>query len=362
MVHGHVEETVPVMSRGAALPACWRGNSRRASIHTERRMSDNTTLLVAGAGGFMGTHLLQRLAGRPGVVVRAAWHRRQPRVSAANIAPAQADLRRAEDCARITEGVDHVILAAGRLSTAAVLARNPLGPITENTIINTQLLEAAWRARVKKFLWLGSTTAYPPLDRELVEDDLNTGEPPASWGAVGWTSRYMEALCRLYALRAAPAMTTIVLRPTSIYGEHDDFDFTTCHAFPAMMRRVVERMDPIPVWGTGEDRRDQVHAADVVEACLLALERVEGHDAFNIGAGQSWSVNELLRMTLEIDGYDNARIEHQGGGGGVFHRRFDCSRAARVLGFTPTTGIREGIRRTVAWYREGPGRLVSSGA
>ena len=115
-------------------------------------------------------------------------------------------------------------------------------------------------------------------------------DPPTPYEPVGWLSRFVEKVSEQYVRKASSPETVIALRPTSIYGPHDDFEFETCHALPAMIRRVVERHHPIEVWGSGEDGRDLLYVGDLVDACMLALERCNGFSAYNVGAGASSTI------------------------------------------------------------------------
>jgi GDP-L-fucose synthase len=312
-------------------------------------------ILVAGSTGLMGTTALKRLSDFPDIKVRASCHKRQPRVFSDNITYVNADLRNLDDCRRVVEGIDYVFMFAAVLSTAPVIARNPVSHITGNMIMNAQMLEAAYFAGVKKFVWLSSSTGYPKVERVLREEDMFTEDPPDVYFPVGWMSRYTEVLCRQYATKLKNPMTTVVLRPTTIYGEYVDFHFETCHVLPALVRRVVERQEPIEVWGTGENTRDLIYADDVFDACLLALEKVDTFDVFNVGLSKEYSINELLDIIIETDGFKDARIVHLSSKPTTVNKRtVDLTKAKKVLGFEAKTSIREGVARMIEWYRNNP--------
>lgn len=308
--------------------------------------------VIAGAGGMMGSHALLRLANQPGVTVTALYNVRPPQVSAPNIVPVQADLTRREDCARAMPAADYLLLYAGLLAPAPVLARDPVGSVVVNELIVSQALEAAYNAGIGKVVWLSSTTGYPELDRPIVETDMFTADPPDVWYMLGWTTRYGEALCRAYSDKLPRRMPCIVLRPSIIYGEYDHFDDQAGHFLPALLRRVVHREKPIEVWGSGEHRRDLIHAADVVEASLRALSMVDGFATYNIPAGISYSVNEVLARLIALDGYDDAEIRHvEGRPGTIRDRVFDGAKARNEIGFVPAITLDAGLRRTINWYR-----------
>ncbi len=310
--------------------------------------------LIAGAAGLMGSIALLRLSNLPGINVRAA-DLRKPRISAGNISFVRADLKNLDECKKVVKDIDYLFMFAAILSTAPVMAKNPISHVTLNMIINSQILEAAYLAGVKKFLWLSSSTGYPLREGILKEENMFDGDPPDVYFSVGWMSRYTEVLCRMYATKLKKPMPTIILRPANIYGGYEDFHFETCHVLPALIRKVVERQNPIEVWGTGEQRRDLIYADDVFDACLLSLEKVDKFDVFNIGYGKEYSINELLKMILEIDGFQDAKVVYDSSKpSAIMKRSIDFTKAKKVLGFKPKTTIREGISKTIKWYRENP--------
>ncbi len=312
-------------------------------------------ILVTGATGFVGANLIRRLL-ETGAQIRATRHLRPPVIEDDRVEYVSCDLTQNEDCRKVVEGIDYLFHCAASTSGAAVIQKTPLVHVTPNIVMNAQLMEAAYTARVKKFLWLSSSTGYPPTgDRPVREEEMLTGDPYDKYFSVGWMKRYTEVLCRMYAEKVHPPMTTLVLRPTNIYGEYDDFHFETSHVFAALVRRVVERHDPLEVWGTGDDVRDLIYVQDFVTAMLTAMERLDSYSAMNVGCGQGYSVKELLHMMCDVDGFKNARIVFDPDKPTMIPVRLvDISRAAQLINFAPQTEIKTGILKTMAWYKEHP--------
>ena len=315
-------------------------------------MFRDTKALVAGGTGFIGANLINRLLSM-GVDVKATVHRKDPVVTDERIEYVRSDLTKMEDCRIAVNGMDYVFMCAASTSGAAVMATTPLVHVTPNIVMNAQMLEAAYFARVKKFVWLSSNAAYPPSgDRPIREGELLDGDPYETYFGVAWMKRYTEILCRMYSEKLANPMATVVIRPSNVYGPYDDFEFETSHVMAALIRRVVERCQPFEVWGTGDDVRDWIYIDDFIDAMILATEKIDTYNPINIGLGRGYSIKEALRMMLEVDGYANAKIEFDTSKPSMIPiRLLDTAKAESVLGFRAETGLRDGIRKTIDWYR-----------
>jgi len=312
----------------------------------------NQTVLVTGASGLIGSNLAKRLV-EAGAVVRATFNRTEPKDRAAGASYVQADLARPEECKKALEGVIYVFHCAAYTPGAGATARDPLQSVTSNIAIDANVFDAAYRAGVRKLVWLGSTTAYPPTgQRPVREEEMFSGDPFEKYFFVGWSKRITEVLARMYGEKLAKPMTTIVLRLSYVYGPGDNFDPAVSHVIPALIRKVVERQDPLEVWGTGEDVRDPIFVDDVVDAMLLAAEKIDRYDVFNIGLGKGYRVKDMLDKILELDGFTGARIQFNASKPSMIPVRLvDVSKAERLLGFRAKTDLDEGLQKTIDWYR-----------
>ncbi len=309
-------------------------------------------VLVAGGSGFVGTNLIRRLL-ELGATVRATLHERPSQLTEGRIEYIRADLTSTEDCQSVMRDIEVVFMCAASTSGAAVIRDNPLVHVTPNVVMNARTLEAAYHAGVAKFVWLSSNAAYPPTGRRPVrEEELFAGEPYDAYFPVAWMKRYTEVLCRMFSEKLPVRMPVVVVRPSNLYGPYDDFDPRTSHVTAALVRKVVERSAPIEVWGDGHDIRDILYIDDFIDGLLLAAERLDGYDPVNIGLGQAFSVREILAMLLELEGYSNAELRFDASKPSMIPvRLIDVDKARTRLGFSPQVDPREGLRRTLAWYR-----------
>ena len=312
-------------------------------------------VLVTGGAGFIASNLMLRLHAE-GAIIKACLHKKPLQIPARGIETIYADLRNLEDCRKVVEGADFVFHCAANTSGAAVMARTPLVHVTPNVVTNTYLLEAAYEASVKKFIFISSGAAYPPTgDRPVEEEEMFNGDPEDVYFSVAWMKRYSEILCRTYATKLSVPMSTLVIRPSNIYGAYDKFDFDTSHVTAALIRRVVERHNPFEVWGTGEDIRDLIFIEDFLDGLMLAVKKCNFYDEMNICSGVGVTIKQILQTALLVDHFDNAHVQFNPDKPSTTPvRLMDNSRSKERLGFQPKISLSEGLGRAIQWYREHP--------
>jgi GDP-L-fucose synthase len=309
---------------------------------------ENKKVLVTGGTGFIGGHFVRQLEGH-GARIRIPLHHRPLTYDCAGVETVHADLTRWEDCREASRGVDYVIHAAGAVGAAGVTGFHQMEHITLNLVLTAQMLQAAWAEGVKGVLVFGSSTGYPAYDHAVAEDEMWLDEPHPSYFGYGWMRRYSEKLSE-YVSRQSTCKITVI-RPSAVYGPWDNFSDTTGHVIPALIKRALRKEDPFVVWGTGNEVRDFIHAKDFAKGCLLALAASPQLEWFNIGAGRSSTIYEIVNLILDATGHRSAPV--------IFDhskpvtiplRMLDIGKARRQLGFEPEIGLEEGIRGTVEWY------------
>ena len=312
-------------------------------------------ILVAGGSGFVGINLCKRLVDL-GADVTATFHnaKRDRTRLVEDVSWEYTDLTDATNCQLLCAGreFDYVFMCAANTSGAAVMETTPLVHVTPNVVMNSLLLEAAYRNGVEKFMFLSSNTVYPLSYKPLKEED-STGEFFHKYFFVAHMKKFTETLCEMYGSKIKNPMTSIVVRPGNLYGPYDDFEWETSHSTPALIRRVVERHSPLEVWGDGSDRKDLMYIDDFIDGILLAMEKIDGFDIVNIASGKAYSIKETLETALRVDGYEEAEVVYDPSKPTMIPLRLiDITKARRLLDFDPKISLEDGMRRTIEWYRK----------
>jgi GDP-L-fucose synthase len=306
-------------------------------------------VLVTGGTGFVGMHLANLLL-EQGARVRIPIHIRSPKFSHTGIELVKADLEDPRACAKVCEGIDFVFHAAGSVTGAGGAGNNPIAAIRTNLVLTANIMAAASEAGVHRLQLFSSSAAYPPADHPVCEEEFWSGEPHPSYFGYGWMRRYIERLAEY--LHRQGSVKVAVVRPTAIYGRHDDFSPLTSHVIPALIRKAVERMQPFEIWGTGDETRDFLHVEDLARGCLLTLERHAVCDPVNIGYGQIVTIRDAVKIILEAAGYEDADLRFDPTKPTTIpHRSVDTTKARELLGFQPRYSLQDGLADTIQWYR-----------
>lgn len=316
---------------------------------------DGKTVFVAGAAGLAGSSVVRRLlAASPSVRIRGG--RRGPTgciINDERVEYAHGDLRNLDDCRRLLRGCDWAVLTAANSGGAAQAANAPWEQVTDNLVMDAQILHAMHLEGVRRAVYVGSATVYQDAEGVLGEDSLdwNQDPVPAQFG-VGWAKRSAEKLCHFW--HTSTGVEIIVARAANIYGPFAKFDPRTANFIPALVRKAVARMDPFEVWGSPEVSRDVIYSDDFGDG-VVALLAATGiaWDVFNLGSGRAVMVGEVVEHALHHAGHQPSEIRWVAGAPTTARvRTLDCTKMAAMTGWRATVPLTEGIRRTVAWWQE----------
>jgi GDP-L-fucose synthase len=294
--------------------------------------------LVTGGGGFLGSHLVERLRSAdedPFVARRADY-----------------DLTRLEDAERLfgdarPELVFHLAAEVGGIGANRA---NPGRYWYANLIMGAHVLELARQQGVGKLVIAGTVCGYPKhTPVPFHEDELWNGYPEETNAPYGVAKKSL--LVGAQAYREQYGLNAVFLLPTNLYGPRDNFDPDTSHAAAALIRKMVEGREEVVLWGDGSPTREWLYVEDAAEAFVLAAERYDGPEPVNVGAGKEISIRDLAELIAELTGFSGEITWDESMPNGQPRRSLDASRAKELFGFEAHTPLREGLERTIAWYR-----------
>jgi GDP-L-fucose synthase len=298
---------------------------------------------VTGGGGFLGRYVVEAFAAR-GYDVFVPHH-------------AAYDLTRETDVIRVYEDgrpdiVVHVAAVVGGLGANMA---NPARFLYDNLLMGLYLIEHACRRGVRKFVTIGTVCEYPkhaPIP--FREEALWNGYPDEATAPYGIAKRTILMQGQVY--RQQYGFDAIHLLPVNLYGPHDNFDARTSHVVPAMIRKCVEATKlgerQVVCWGDGTATREFLYVADCAEAIVLATERYTAADPVNLGSGREVSMRHLIASIADLVGFKGEIVWDASMPNGQPRRCLDISRAETCFGFRATTDFREGLARTIEWYRQ----------
>jgi GDP-L-fucose synthase len=295
--------------------------------------------LVTGGGGFLGSHLVDRLQadGHDVFVARRADY----------------DLTREEDASRMFEDArpEVVFHLAAEVGGIGANRANPGRYWYANTVMGAHVLEQARRAAVTKLVLAGTVCAYPKFaEIPFREDDLWLGYPEETNAPYGVAKK--SVLVGAQAYREQYGLDEIFLLPANLYGPRDNFHETNAHVIADLIRKMAGGDDEVVLWGDGTPTREFLYVEDCVEGFALAAERYDGPEPVNLGAGKEISIRELAELVADVTGFDGKIVWDTSMPNGQPRRSVDATRAKELFGFEARTPLREGLERTVAWYRE----------
>jgi len=310
---------------------------------TEDSFWKNRRVCVTGGAGFLGSFVVEQMQQRGAAQVFV------PRIE-------QYNLVRLDDIQRmLKEARPDVILHLAALAGGIGVNRaRPAEFCYTNLMMGVQLMHEAWRAGVEKFVAAGTICAYPkftPLP--FREENLWDGYPEETNAPYGLAKKML--LVQAQAYRQQYGFNAIYPLPVNLYGPRDNFNLDTSHVIPALIRKYVEAGErgerQVVLWGDGSPTREFLYVEDAAHGLVLASERYNGPEPFNLGSGQEISIKDLAELIARLTGFDGEIVWDTSKPNGQPRRALDTRRASEYFGFRAETPLEEGLRRTIAWYR-----------
>jgi len=307
-------------------------------------MDSNSRIFVAGHRGLVGSAIYRNLKERGYTNLSSSpsdhW-----------------DLRRRDDVDRFfrINNPDYVFLAAAKVGGIGGNSTYPADFIYENLMIQTNVIDAAYRNGVKKLLFLGSSCIYPKMaEQPIIEDALMTGPLEPTNDAYATAKIAGIKMCQAY--RQQYGFNAISLMPTNLYGPNDNFDINNGHVLPSLIAKFHGSLEKsehwvVKLWGDGSPKREFLHVDDLAEACVKCMHDYDDEEPINVGTGEDVTIKELAETIVDVVGYKNYYEWDTSKPNGTPRKVLNVDKM-KSLGWEPKIGLREGIESTYKWYKE----------
>ncbi|MEL6777379.1 MAG: GDP-L-fucose synthase [Cyanobacteria bacterium J06597_16] len=304
----------------------------------------NKKILVTGGAGFLGKQVVDQL--------------KQAGATPDNILVIRSrdyDLTKMDACQRAVQGQDVVIHLAAHVGGIGLNREKPAELFYDNLMMGTQLIHAAYETGTEKFVCVGTICAYPKFTPvPFKEDDLWMGYPEETNAPYGIAKKAL--LVQLDAYRQQYGFDGIYLLPVNLYGPEDNFDPRSSHVIPALIHKVYEAQvrgdKELPVWGDGSPTREFLYSTDAAQGIVMATQNYSEAAPVNLGTNSEISIRDLAELICEVMEFEGELVWQTDKPNGQPRRCLNTDRAKEAFGFEAQTNFREGLKKTVEWYRK----------
>jgi GDP-L-fucose synthase len=315
---------------------------------TNNKFWQDKRVCVTGGAGFLGSFVVEKLRQRGAKDIFI------PKFEDYDLVDQSAIIRMLNDAKP-----DLIIHLAANVGGIGANMEHPAEFFYQNLMMGVQLMHESWKAGVEKFVAIGTICAYPKFTPiPFKEEDLWNGYPEETNAPYGLAKKMM--LVQAQAYRQQYDYNAIFLLPVNLYGPRDNFRLASSHVIPALIRKCIEAKEAgkneLVVWGDGSPTREFIYVADAAEGILKAAENYNGPEPVNLGSGQEISIKDLATLIAEETGFEGELVWDTSKPNGQPRRALDTNRARDFFGFTAQTSFRDGLRDTIAWYREHPAK------
>ncbi|GJL59375.1 MAG: GDP-L-fucose synthase [Nitrospirales bacterium] len=321
-------------------------------VKTSTSIYSGKRVLVSGGTGMIGIPLVRALLelGAQVTVVSLEQESYARALLGSSIAFFRGDLTCYDTCERAVEGQEYVFNLVGIKGSVGIGVKRATSYFVPMLRYQSNLLEAAYRGGVSRYLFVSSICAYPPAGLH-VEDNVWNGLPKQNDRYAGIAKRIGELEAETY-LHEYNWEAVRVVRPSNVYGPFDDFNPATGQVIPALIRRVLDGESPVRIWGDGSAIRDFIFVQDVVDGLLLAMEHAPPCFPLNLGSGVPTTIRQLAEIIVAESRVSTAIEWDPSKPAGDPVRLLSMERAEATIGFHPKISLRDGIRQTIYWYTQ----------
>ncbi|MDY6786033.1 MAG: GDP-L-fucose synthase [Cyanobacteriota bacterium] len=301
-------------------------------------------ILVTGGAGFLGRQTVQQL-------VQAGANLEKMTIARSR----DFDLRTLDGCQRAVQNQDIIVHLAAHVGGIGLNREKPAELFYDNLMMGTQLIDCAYRAGVEKFTCVGTICAYPNFTPvPFKEDDLWNGYPEETNAPYGIAKKAL--LVQLQAYRQQYGFKGIYLLPVNLYGPEDNFDPSSSHVIPALIRKVYEAQQrgdkELPVWGDGSPTREFLYSTDAARGIVMATQAYDEPEPVNLGTNSEIAIRDLVELICELMEFEGKIVWETDKPNGQPRRCLDTTRAKEAFEFVAETDFRQGLKNTIEWYRQ----------